>query len=309
MFKRILVVFFVALSLGCGHPLADQSESPNPDETSSVAPSDQAISFVTFGDWGTGGDDQKAVAQEIGLYCAEQNCEFVLTLGDNFYSSGVKDTSDEQWQEKYRDVYGSLGLPFYASLGNHDNKGDIQAQVDYSQIDSSWHMPAEYYSFAMPEGSATPVVEFFIINSDYPNFSKDEAAQQWLDEAIGASQATWKILAMHHPIYSNGSHGDDTEGNNQDLIPIICNRIDLVLSGHDHDFAYLRSSEDGCPIEQLVIGTGGAGLREVDTEDPRVVSTGSLHGFGWLQATSSQLTFRMIQTDGAVFYSTFWSKP
>lgn len=284
---------------GGGSSSGSTSESPPP-------PPGTGVSFLAFGDWGTGGDDQQEVASAIGSYCSRESCEFVLTLGDNFYSDGVESITDEQWQEKYREIYGSLGLPFYASLGNHDNNGDIQAQIDYSGIDSTWHMPAEEYSFVWPEGSSDPIIEVFVFNSDYPHF-RDAETQSWLREAIAASRATWKVLAMHHPIYSNGNHGDDNQENNEFLIPIICNQIDLVVSGHDHNFEYLRSSEDGCPIEQLVIGTGGAGLRDIDP-DARSISAAKIHGFGWFQATSSQIVFRMIETDGTTFYSTTWEK-
>ncbi len=300
MFRIVVflsIVFILATS--CRGNLEGTAES----EPSQNPPPVATASFVAFGDWGSGDENQEAVAAAIGGYCGIQPCEFVLTLGDNFYDEGVESVDDPLWEEVYRDVYGSLGLPFYAVLGNHDTKGNIQAQIDYSEVDSSWHMPAAYYSFARP--SSSPFVEFFVLNSD----DLDQDQRIWLGRTLSESQAAWKILVMHHPVYSNGNHGDDDAGNNEDLLPIICNRIDLVVSGHDHNFAYLRSDEDGCSIEQLVIGTGGAGLRDVDEEDLRVVATGSFYGFGWFQVTPTTVTFRMIKTDGQEFYSTSFQSP
>lgn len=265
-----------------------------------------AVSFVTFGDWGTGNDDQKAVAAALKNYCGTETCEFVVTLGDNFYPNGVSSTSDEQWKEKYTDIYAGLNIPFYASLGNHDENGSVEAQINYSSVDPSWHMPAGQYSFTMPEGGE-PIIEFFIIRSQYPHF-RETAAQGWLMSAIDASRAKWKILVMHHPLINNGKHGDDDQDNGEFLTPIICSKIDLIFSGHAHSFSHLRAKVDGCPIEQLIVGTGGAGLKSVDTADPRVIATKSMLGFGWVSVSASEAEFRMIAADGSVYYWTEWQK-
>lgn len=314
MKKNIVFLFLISLlgGLACGHsnrlPLGNSQDTLNnravnggggPDQGGSLGEG-TAVSFVTFGDWGSGSDEQTMVAEAIGNYCSENQCDFILTLGDNFYSNGVDSTTDPLWRERYHDVYDFLDLDFYISLGNHDNQGNIQAQIDYSRIDPHWHYPAEEYTFTKPDRTTPPLVEFFIINSDYPNF--DATAQAWLNTAIAGSQATWKLLAMHHPIYSNGNHGDGDDDYREALAGVICNRIDLVLSGHDHNFSHMLSEEDGCPIQQLVVGTGGAGLREVNPNDPRAIASGSFHGFGWLQVTADQILFRMITVDGDIFY-------
>ncbi len=280
----------------------------NNNDDSFAASDPNAVSFVTFGDWGSGSDEQTEVAQAIGDYCLANDCDFILTLGDNFYSNGVDSVNDELWQERFHNVYDFLGLVFYASLGNHDNQGSIQAQIDYTQEVDNWIMLDEHYTFSKPDNATPPLVQFFIINSDWPNF--DEAAQTWLGDQLAASQAVWKLLAMHHPIYSNGNHGDGDDDYREALVSIICNRIDLVLSGHDHSFAHMRSDEDGCPIEQLVVGTGGANLRQVDASDPRALaSTADIYGFGWFQVSQNQILFRMIDTAGGTFYETMFTNP
>mgnify|MGYP003953423223 CR=1 FL=1 len=59
-----------------------------------------------------------------------------------------------------------------------------------------------------------------------------EAVDRALSEA-----APWKILMMHRPVWSRGNHGSDEMGLNAHLVPIIDRRgVDLVLSGHDHDY-------------------------------------------------------------------------
>lgn len=280
----------------------------------------EAVSFVMFGDWGDrGGDNQRGVAQAIADYCELNLCDFLITLGDNFYSSGVESVTDSHWFESYVNVYRDgpegvgLMLPFYPSLGNHDHgyEESAQAQVDYSQIDPLWRMPATQYSFCWGTGTNSCLVEIFIIDSQWPGFDSSESQQQLREDAC-SSPAPWKFVAMHHPIISNGNHGNWDQGSDglEALTDIVADcQIDVVLSGHDHSFAHLTDTVNGTFIDQLVVGTGGRGLRDVDSDDPRVLSSGSFFGFGWMQATADRATFRMIQTDGSVFYETSWSTP
>ena len=46
--------------------------------------------------------------------------DFGITLGDNFYSIGMESPEDLRWQTQWEKMYGPLGIPFYATLGNHD---------------------------------------------------------------------------------------------------------------------------------------------------------------------------------------------
>ncbi len=46
-----------------------------------------SFSFVTFGDWGTGSALQTSNAAAINAHCAAEGaCNFILSLGDQFYN-------------------------------------------------------------------------------------------------------------------------------------------------------------------------------------------------------------------------------
>ena len=47
------------------------------------------LSFLIIGDWGSDKSKQHKVGSAMGKWCEENICEFVLALGDNFYSTGV----------------------------------------------------------------------------------------------------------------------------------------------------------------------------------------------------------------------------
>jgi 3',5'-cyclic AMP phosphodiesterase CpdA len=58
----------------------------------------------------------------------------------------------------------------------------------------------------------------------------------FLDESLGATDAAWRIVLVHHPPYSAGYQGSSHDV--RDAIGPIVERhgVQLVLSGHDHDY-------------------------------------------------------------------------
>lgn len=85
-----------------------------------------------------------------------------------------------------------------------------------------------------------------------------------LDRRLAASDALWKIVFLHRPIWSRGNHGSDERGFNALLVPVFDrHRVALVFSGHDHNYerfcplhglADRRCTEDGTTY----VVTGGA---------------------------------------------------
>lgn len=185
--------------------------------------SPEAPGFIFFGDWGQGNRHQKAVAAGIGEYCRHETCDFITALGDNFYPSGVKSTTDSQWKTKFHDVYDFLRLRFYVALGNHDYSGSIQAQMDYSRVSGLWAMPTAYYEFIHGD------IHFFVIDTN----AFDARQATWLKQKIAASRSPWKVVYGHHPLFSTGWHGD-TKSLGKDLLPLLRGRVDFYLAGHDH---------------------------------------------------------------------------
>ena len=310
---RILaILFFLAMaacsSSGTGsNTVTDQTQEPT---NNGGTTQNEKVSFIAFGDWGTADAGEKAVAAAVASYCKTASCEFIVTLGDNFQKESLQSTADPLWKTTYTDIYGPIGIPFYASLGNHD-QDSAQVQIDYSNVNSYWYMPAKFYSFAMPADSETPIIEYFVLNGGDSKYSSDE--ESWFENAVAASRAKWKFLIHHKPMLSNGDdHGDYKFTKGDKLINDTCGKIDLVLSGHDHIFSYLVGKSNyftktDCEVNQLVIGTGGYGPYGIK-DDPRAIASGAFNGFGWFEASKDQINFKMIKTDGSVFYETSWKK-
>ena len=219
----------------------------------------------------------------MGVFAEKYKTGFVLTLGDNIYNTGVTGTDDPKWQTCFEQVYtaSSLQIPWYASLGNHDYYGNVQAQVDYTNVSSRWKIPARYYYFEKNADEKTTVL-FVIIDTNpflesYRNMKKngtydtfiDEVNSQntdtqlkWIDSVLASSNAKWKIVAGHHPVYSGGEHGNTDELIEKLRTLLEKYGVDMYLAGHDHDIQYLK--KEGGSVNYFVSGAGSK-LRETGT--------------------------------------------
>ena len=72
------------------------------------------IRFVAIGDWGYHGHHhghhQLEVAEALGNWCQYHGCQFIVSLGDNFYSRGVDGVDDKQFEETWKEVYSHYSI-------------------------------------------------------------------------------------------------------------------------------------------------------------------------------------------------------
>ena len=80
------------------------------------------LHFIAVGDWGNGNYSQHEVADAMGRWCYDDNtltkCHFIISTGDNFYPTGVYSPTDNQFYEKWKDVYthpAISDLPWYVT--------------------------------------------------------------------------------------------------------------------------------------------------------------------------------------------------
>jgi hypothetical protein len=247
------------------------------------------IKVVAFGDFGTGTSEQQQVASAIMTYHQQSPFDIGITVGDNFYPIGIESLKDPRWQTWWEDMYGPLKIVFYPVLGNHDwyDFDSPAAQILYSDHSSSWKMPAPYYTFV-----AGPV-QFFALDTQ----EISQIQLKWFEEELGKSQATWKVVYAHHPIFSDGYHGDN-EVLKEQLMPLMRNRVDLYLTGHEHDMQHLRPV-DG--VNFVISGGGGRTLRP-PRPTSRALFAREAFGFTILEANATQLDIRMVGADAQVMH-------
>lgn len=290
--KPTLLTSVLAITLS-GQALGMSKTPELKPDIEGVEAAGKIVRFIAIGDTGTGKAGQYQVAAALEKVCAERGCDFAIGLGDNIYESGVESVDDQQWLDKFEKPYQNLDFPFYMTLGNHDNsyfagggldntKGEFQVDYHYKEnrFSNKWNMPARYYHFSAPlaNGNADnePLVDFFSLDSnplaglsdirkDYWQLPYKKQQAQWFDETVKSTLGKWKIAFAHHPYLSNGSHGnagfyDYVAGLGKAyqnfLEEEVCNRVDVIIAGHDHDMQWLRPVQPCGKTFHMVSGAG-----------------------------------------------------
>ena len=189
---------------------------------------------------------------------------------------------------QFEEPYKNLDFNFYLTLGNHDYRGNVQAQIDYTKISKKWKMPSNIYSFNKD------LIDFFSIDTNKP--SKKQAERVKKD--IKASKAKWKIVFGHHPRYSNGVYTDSTGVLREMQDQILCNKAALYLSGHEHNKQHLAKA---CGVEYLVMGSG-AGTRDKIQIGKNTLFAKANLGFAWFEADNNSIRFQILDTASNVEY-------
>jgi tartrate-resistant acid phosphatase type 5 len=204
--------------------------------------------FAVIGDFGTGNDDARAIAQQV----ASWEPEFIVTVGDNYYST-AGGSGTERYAKTVGQLYGKWADAFYPSLGNHDYRVRPApgAYTDYFTLPGggleSSSGNERYYDFVRGP------VHFFVLNSNEqePDGTSATSKQaRWLRRGLSRSAAEYNVVICHHPPYSSGN---DHAPSADMRWPFAAWGVDVVLSGHDH--FYERVMRDG--IVYFVNGAGG----------------------------------------------------
>ncbi len=263
-------------------------------------PADASTSahFLAFGDSGTGEPSQFRVAAAMITYCQSHPCDFAIHTGDIFYPQGIGSTSDPRLKERFEGPYAPLGIPIWLTLGNHDYypPADPTFAVAYTKVSPSkaWHMPARYYTF-VEHG-----IRFLAMDTSVPD-AKQEA---WARKVLVQNRERWVIAFGHHPRLSDSRHGDADGDLAGFLDRVLCHRVDLLISGHDHALEVMKPR---CGVHQIVTGAGGAGLYDIKPTDN---GTFLAHSFGFvhLETTATALHARFLDDSGRELCETSWRK-
>jgi 3',5'-cyclic AMP phosphodiesterase CpdA len=122
---------------------------------------------------------------------------------------------------------------------------------------------------------------------------------KWLERDLAANPLPWKVIYMHRPPYSSGAHGSDTTLRNK-LAPLLKKYgVQLVLSGHDHDYERMKP-QDGTAF--VVTGGGGVGTKSVGKSSFTAFSEDVIH-FVYVEVTADELTLHAIDATGRKFDS------
>lgn len=217
------------------------------------------FTFVAFGDYGLDVQSQRDLRDQM----LKDSFDFILTTGDNAYYTGAYAEFDAKVFKIYADIFSRAAV--FPGLGNHDvvteNGAPYLDLFDPPRAARRSETQERYYSFDY--GNA----HFAVLDSNRLDAEDSAAADMyaWLRDDLSRTTRLWKIVVLHYPPYSTGSHGSNMRAREK-LTPIFEQTgVQLVLAGHDH--TYQRSQplvgeaaagQDESGIVYVVTGAGSA---------------------------------------------------
>jgi hypothetical protein len=229
-----------------------------------------SVKFLVIGDSGTGDRAQTETAAQMWKVHAIFPYEFAIMLGDNMYGSERPQDYLSKFERPFKPLL-DANIPFYASLGNHDDPN----QRFYKNFNMGGK---RFYTYQKKD------VRFFALDSNY----MDKDQQKWLDDELSRSNSKWKIAYFHHPIYSSGGrHGSETDLRAIIEPMFIKHNLSVVFAGHEHFYERLKPQHG---IHYFTAG-GSAKLRSGD-----ITTNSPLTAKGF----DTDRSFMIVEIDGDV---------
>jgi len=157
-------------------------------------------------------------------------------------------------------------------LGNHDWIKNPFAQIEYTQVNHQWNMPAKYFVQVFQADNfsvrwifldTSPYSE--LVRSELPHIRKENITFQteWLRQQLKrGTRYDWTFVVGHHPFYSSGNYGNFGH-ENMSIIENMFNefKVDSYYSGHQHILEHLSTPQHnnrfGHQMHFFISGAGG----------------------------------------------------
>jgi tartrate-resistant acid phosphatase type 5 len=286
-----------------------------------------AADLLMIGDWGWDADGHSAqteVATAMRRYAQDNRLrtEALLMLGDNWYGDLTGGPHSPRWQTQFEQMYPAdvFTCPAYAIAGNHDYQSwpdsKVDAELEYARLGKTrWTMPSLWYRFEFPKKHS--LITFIALDSNMPfadgsaskgksfTLTPQQQADQvvWLEAELERPRTTSFLAVMaHHPVYTDGAHGDHPVLI-RDWDPLFRkHKVDLYLAGHDHDLQHLEF--EGHPTSFFLSGGGGGDLGNLKIDPAqRGPYAQKVYGFSHLSVTHEQMTLRHLDANGHVLHA------
>jgi hypothetical protein len=300
----IVVVGVVGVLVAAGVGRTSPSASAEPIDLSSLvsyppvpdATADPSVTLSGAGDIASCERDQ----DEATAALLEDLPGFVFTAGDNAYASGTAD----EFRNCYDPGWGAQRERTFPVVGNHD--ADTPGAAGYFDYFGARAGDPRAGWYALDLGTWRLIV----LNSNCvegAGCGPDTDQGRWLASELAAHPAECTLAIWHHPRWSTGYHGPiSAVGPFWDALYEA--GADLIVNGHDHDyerFAPVDPSGKADPergIREIVVGTGGAALRDFDEQDPNSeVRQASTYGVLRLDLHRGSYDWQFIPVEGGDF--------
>ena len=311
MMKFHLVALIICILSSCTQ---QQTEKPAlPKVSEEFIEIEDAYHFYTIGDWGRNGQyGQQELADMMDLAASKVEPEIIVSTGDNFYPNGVASINDPYWISSFENVYSGYNLfcPWYVILGNHDYRGNYQAQIDYTNLSQRWNMPAQYYykDITTDDGATarfvfidtSPLNDEYYEEEKYAKVHNQDTTVQllWMDEVLEV-EADWKIVVGHHPLYTGGKRAEDKMWVRTHIEKLLTkHKVHLYFAGHEHDLQHIKNGQ--LPTHHVISGSGSE-VRKTGMMEHSIFAE-AVHGFVSSSITKDSIYNQFVNYNGDVIY-------
>ena len=241
----------------------------------------EAFSFFVYGETQTYPDRHKLVTE--AMLNDEADAALVFHTGN---------LVEAPTPERFRNFFWAIdelarSHPYLAVLGERERDD-----------------PAYYEFLALPTGGGTANEQWWSFDYGYVHFvgldstlpdqaeatEKMQEQLEWLKGDLARTDALFKIVLFHHPLYTSAAPGGSNEELRSLLEPVLLEHdVDVVFCGHVRCYEHLYRNG----IHHIVTGGGGAALQEpIDEAAPGTVSRryGMLH---YIRVTVNGATLRV----------------
>jgi len=285
------------------NPLTDMFKTAPPRGTGSV-------SFVAFGDSGTGSAEQRQIAALLEA----ETFDIAVLPGDLAYGSAsgtgaaTHTTMDSWFFSMYRNWLRSR--PVFPAIGNHDSRAENSDGRPYCDLfvlpeagaSATYPDHAErYYSFDYGP------MHVVVLDTElaFQDTSRRAAQLAWADADLAATSQPWKIAVFHRAPYSSGGeHGSDLAVREAFALVFERRGVQLALTAHEHDYERTVPLTGGVPttggVTYVVTGGGGGPLYSAFTSSWTAYSA-SRHHYVRASVTECVLQLDAVGLDLSVF--------
>ena len=242
-------------------------EAQNGTFTTAYSAERKELNFLVLGNTADPNNNAGQIKKQLAQSMLEHKADFLIHTG-NIATDGLLSNVYTDFFEPFKEVLKQT--PYMAALGQDEYGAQRTSQEGKNFLSSNYKvintMPwskgtPNYYYY----DSANARIIVLDTNNLYdaifaPKLDKDSNQYAWLKNTLATAGADkWKIVVLHHPVYSSGASEDRLS---QLLAPLFeTYKVHLVLQGHQG--AYERTkpirSAQASKTGPIYVTIGGAG--------------------------------------------------
>ena len=164
-------------------------------------------------------------------------------------------------------------------------------------------MPSRYYTHVEPVSEGVEAQFFFLDTNGRGSGDEsiapgiDQEQLDWLDIQLTRSNAKWRFVVGHHPVFSGGHHGSSQPLIERLKLLLDRHKVQIYFCGHDHDMQHLKVDN----VHYIIAGSGSM-TRPTSMTEGSLFAAAEL-GFLRSKLFADRLEASWIGIDQAVLHS------